>query len=763
LARRNNLNSKIPRSVRLNQTLDPNSRVELLASGDGEPKDGLKKFHMLGYTGATVNYWGSRFVIDLSGLKMGKEAPVFMSHNPDLIIGHGKVSMTSKGLEVDGEVSGVGDHVDTFLKQSSNGFPYQASVGIDTLSREFVQPGHSVKVNGRTETGPLVISRSSQLKEISVTPLGADGNTRTRVAASYFDGDSGMNKEFLKWLAAELGLSEQDFQALSDEAQEKLSAKYEATLEDDSDEDEEDKPKNRKPKLRNGKARRAALAAALRTFEKFSADEDADDDDSDDFDDDSNDDDEDDGRTPRGLSRTEFKRWTRAMELTDGNYALSREAIDRGLSDQEIRDAVELSDLRSSRKKMPKGGTGEDQRKRELSILECQMLLSMNFSAKDKQIDFTDGKVLAKHFDEKIVDEALERDGVGFKQMIATFARLEPKLADRNLSCYGIGDTQETLQALAEVNLAYSNASMPNSFLATCRRVLIERQQLAPPCTNRMWRRGSNPDFRPSTRMRINAGERWKKLTGDGKLRYFAFGDEELWQTFMDTSGGILIVKEQDVINDDLNVISQIIDSIAAMSDSTDYEFGRHFYQLDGPDNFYNEDPDNPVNPNVNVSRGADAVLSYENVFKAYEAMKKKKIKKGKEYRTIRVGERFTLLVPCELEREAWKLFVDNSRCDDCETNSEREYWRGRIDVKVWDEMSNESMFGDQAEKLNWALVTQNQQYTPYEMTTLVGRSGARVERVSLPADCLGFGVRFIRYGKLNPMDPCGIHAAYGS
>jgi predicted heme/steroid binding protein len=42
---------------------------------------------------------------------------------------------------------------------------------------QHVPAGESVKVNGRKWDGPLLVARNAVLRELSLLPMGADGNT----------------------------------------------------------------------------------------------------------------------------------------------------------------------------------------------------------------------------------------------------------------------------------------------------------------------------------------------------------------------------------------------------------------------------------------------------------------------------------------------------------------------------------------------------------------------------------------------------------
>ena len=52
------------------------------------------------------------------------------------------------------------------------------------MRTEFLEAGEEAEVNGRTVSGPLTISRETDLGEVSFVPLGADGDTHVSIAAS---------------------------------------------------------------------------------------------------------------------------------------------------------------------------------------------------------------------------------------------------------------------------------------------------------------------------------------------------------------------------------------------------------------------------------------------------------------------------------------------------------------------------------------------------------------------------------------------------
>lgn len=161
-------------------------------AGAGEKK-ALPTFTMLGYTGAAVNV-GYRFpvVFDLSSMKVRETVPIMIEHGRSYaksvsqqVFGHTvAVENDGKKLRAKGVVSGIGADVDHVLALQRNGFPLQASVGLGGGNLVYVDEGETIELNGRKFKGPILAAKNTQLREISVLPLGADGDTETRIAAT---------------------------------------------------------------------------------------------------------------------------------------------------------------------------------------------------------------------------------------------------------------------------------------------------------------------------------------------------------------------------------------------------------------------------------------------------------------------------------------------------------------------------------------------------------------------------------------------------
>jgi len=157
------------------------------AEGDGEGKK-LGTFDGIAYTGAPMQPggWWDPIIVELSGVRVpSQHRPVLRQHDHNQIVGHTTaVKVTDKAIEIAGTFSGEPQHTDKVTVPAKNGFEWQLSIGADPIRTEYVEAGETVTVNGREVTGPIVISRETELGEISFVPLGADGDTSATVAAS---------------------------------------------------------------------------------------------------------------------------------------------------------------------------------------------------------------------------------------------------------------------------------------------------------------------------------------------------------------------------------------------------------------------------------------------------------------------------------------------------------------------------------------------------------------------------------------------------
>jgi hypothetical protein len=152
--------------------------IEAQAAGSAD----LPRVSMLGYTGVPMKLDGFHLpvIVDLETLKVPRQkVPILRGHDADRIAGHSdKIDLSPQRLKATGVLSGMPEHTADLTHTARHGFPWQVSIGAQTTTRpQHVPAGETVKVNGRNWSGPLLVARGAVLRELSLLPMGADGNT----------------------------------------------------------------------------------------------------------------------------------------------------------------------------------------------------------------------------------------------------------------------------------------------------------------------------------------------------------------------------------------------------------------------------------------------------------------------------------------------------------------------------------------------------------------------------------------------------------
>jgi len=162
---------------------------------EGEPVK-LARVSFNAYTGALIRQaWSAApLVIDLAGVSVPSQAlPIRYQHEPTALFGHTThITVSDKGITAEGVNSMPSPLAGQLVESARNGFPWQASVGMDIDEMEEVKANKTAKVNGQTLKGPLMVARKTTLAEISIVDLGADRNTTAAIAASHSRKDSTM-------------------------------------------------------------------------------------------------------------------------------------------------------------------------------------------------------------------------------------------------------------------------------------------------------------------------------------------------------------------------------------------------------------------------------------------------------------------------------------------------------------------------------------------------------------------------------------------
>jgi len=157
------------------------------ATGADDPVK-LPRVRLNAYTGVPMKLEGFPYpvILDLESLRVPRQmVPLLRAHDPGRIAGHStSVDVTPQRVHAAGILSGMSEHVDDLVQTAGRGFPWAVSVGAASPPKlQYVPEGESVKVNGRNWEGPVQVARGATLREMSLLPLGADGNTTAAVEA----------------------------------------------------------------------------------------------------------------------------------------------------------------------------------------------------------------------------------------------------------------------------------------------------------------------------------------------------------------------------------------------------------------------------------------------------------------------------------------------------------------------------------------------------------------------------------------------------
>lgn len=151
-----------------------------LAAGDAE---GTKPRRLAGvaYSGDVITDSGyaPRIVIDLASTKAPAKVPVLVDHDNPQRAGFAALKIGSQ-VETDGVLlaTPIGRQI---AQEADAGFPFQQSIRVYPGRIERIPAGQRVALNGRDFEGPLVVYRDNRIREVSLTPVGADHRTDARV------------------------------------------------------------------------------------------------------------------------------------------------------------------------------------------------------------------------------------------------------------------------------------------------------------------------------------------------------------------------------------------------------------------------------------------------------------------------------------------------------------------------------------------------------------------------------------------------------
>ncbi len=378
----------VPSEIRIIEA-EGESDFQLIEAAEESPS--LRRFTMTAYTGGKLFLANFPFpvVVDLSGVRISaKSRPILRDHDAGKIVGHTEaIEIKAGSIKLSGVISAANQFAQEVTDSSTNGFPWQASIGAQSERTSFFDEGESVEVNGRKFTGPLYVARRAVLREVSFVALGADDQTTARVAANSSSNTGESDMGFEAWLD-KMGFQADDL----DETQTAgLQAVYEASQ-------RPDEPAVVPEVTAGSSPPSEPMVPPVDPIDEL-----------------------------RAKWAGERRRISRISEICAGAYGdIEAQAIEEGWDEAK----TELAVLRASRPKAP--AVGSSTPPLTAKMLEAAACLSAGISSDD----------LVREFGERTLDAAHPLRHMGLKELVAECARLEGFQIPRVF-----GDGQETIRA----------------------------------------------------------------------------------------------------------------------------------------------------------------------------------------------------------------------------------------------------------------------------------------------------------------------------
>ncbi|MEX2388786.1 MAG: hypothetical protein WD534_12985 [Phycisphaeraceae bacterium] len=471
----------------------------------------LPRFSMVAYSGEPmrVEGWRHPVVVDLEGLRIeSQRKPIRFAHSAYQGVGHTERIVADGGrLIAEGVVSRDTPAAREVVSSGKRGFPWQASIGAAVEQAEFIKPGTTVTVNGRTFPGPVFVARKTVLGEISFVDAGADRNTSASIAAQA-DKDNTMSEK--------TNDNGQHSDTTDDTATATASGKGAAATPDTDDQ--------------RGTEPASTVTASAESAGAVTPPQDTDDH----------------IAAMRTSTATELRRQAKIRQVASDHPDIAAKAIEEGWSS----DKAELEVLRASRPKVTGGGAPAmhaiDSHV-DGSVLEAACMLTAGLSQPEKV------------FEEKTLDAAQRRfrGGIGLQELLLEAAWANGYSgrnfrASREVLRYAFNGQLPGVQASS-----FSTLDIGGILSNVANKFLLEGFF----SVERTWRNICSvrnvSDFKTVTSYRLIGTDQYEKVAPGGELKHGTLG-EETYANRADTYGLLLSVDRRDIINDDLGAITTV-------------------------------------------------------------------------------------------------------------------------------------------------------------------------------------------------------------
>jgi len=470
---------------------------EIIEAKENGEKPKLPTFKMTAYTGGIISQWYGDIIIDLDGVKAEVPFAILYGHDINDPIAHAETAERQKNsIILNGVFSGYGyaPNADRVVGMSKNQFPWQASVGGKILRLEEGHEGKTV-VNGISVPKGTYIAREFLVRETSVTAVGADKDTRTKIAASH----QHQGKEFI--MGFEAWLKEKGFvQAdLSDEQLATLKAAWQS-------ETATPEPTPVPDVRANGESTQTpepALVAASVDLGDI-----------------------------RAAHVSEMRRIQQINKICGTEFAdIAANAIENGSEPVVVENLV----LKAKLKNRPESFNviAHQTPDRESRIKQIAAAACMTAGIEEKTI--------LKDYGEQTVEAAYTMSGISIREIIA-----EAMIADGQRPPRTFGNGKAFIEAAVTV------VSLPGIFEDAINKTMLQAYGSVDKYADILGSASQTKDFKQATRHRLLGTGAWNPVTDGGELKHGKLGEQK-YTNQAEMYGQIIVLTRKDIINDDLN------------------------------------------------------------------------------------------------------------------------------------------------------------------------------------------------------------------
>jgi hypothetical protein len=509
------------------------------------------------YTGVAMQLEGFAHpvVIDYDGLDVTAHSrPVLRDHDPKRPIGHTTAIDVQAGiLKATGEISVVSADAAEVVASGKNKFPWQISVGAKVRKSQFIAEGDTAQANGKTWSGPVIIARQTSLREISFLTLGADDNTSARIAANAAGKVTAMKKKFAAWAKAH-GYAMADM--ADDGLAKAVKALYKAQMKCDADdpEDEDDDGTDDGDGDEKKKADSAAAALQIRAAAVNAGAVSASDTLVKDL------------RAAALGERQRISAITAKLEEYRPQVDAAKFAIieAKAIGGEYDLDKTELELIKARRpeRHAPNVNTGAGGQA-DGNIIAAACARSMGVGE----------KIAYKGLNEQAGNIAASMAGLTIHGMIAASAsRLGMHVMPGGIDDVFLGDflradreshrqqlkahQQQNPQIRASSGAGFSSMSLTGITENILYKAMLEQYTLQVSVVSDIAYERDTNDFKPFKVYRLTASGDFQPIGPAGELKSFGLQDES-YSNQVSTKGALLVLKREDIINDDMGALMQ--------------------------------------------------------------------------------------------------------------------------------------------------------------------------------------------------------------